>query len=152
MVSDSNGITVQSNDVHDIRMDGMNFAQVESVLIADNHIYDFRRSLDSKDHADMIRFWTNGMTAPSRDIVIRDNILNSGQGAYTQSIFMRNDLVDRGLAGREMFNDGVTIVDDVIINAHLHGITVGETDGLRIQNNTVVRNARSEGEQENIAL
>ena len=152
VVSDSKGITVQGNDVHDIRMDGMNFAQVESVLIADNHIHDFRRSLDSKDHADMIQFWTNRTTTPSRDIVIRDNVLNSGQGAYTQSIFMRNDLVDRGLAGREMFYDGVTIVDNVIINAHLHGITVGETDGLRIQNNTVVRNARSEGEQENVAL
>ena len=152
MVSDSKGITVQGNDVHDIRMDGMNFAQVESVLIADNHIHDFRRSLDSKDHADMIQFWTNGTTAPSRDIVIRDNVLNSGQSAYTQSIFMRNDLVDRGLAGREMFYDDVTIIDNVIINAHLHGITVGETDGLRIQNNTVVRNARSEGEKENVAL
>ena len=152
VVSDSKGITVRGNDVHDIRMDGMNFSQVESVLIADNYIHDFKRSLDSKDHADMIQFWTNGTTAPSRDIVIRDNVLNSGEGAYTQSIFMRNDLVDRGLAGREMFYEGVTIVDNVIINAHLHGIMVGETDGLRIQNNTVVRNARSEGEQENVAL
>ncbi|MCF7702207.1 right-handed parallel beta-helix repeat-containing protein [Loktanella sp. M215] len=152
VISDSQGITVQGNDVHDIRMDGMNFSQVESVLIAGNRIHDFKRSLDSKDHADMIQFWTNGTTAPSRHIVIRDNTLNSGQGAYTQSIFMRNDLVDRGLAGREMFYSDVTIADNVIINAHLHGITVGETDGLRIQNNTVVRNARSEGEKDNIAL
>ena len=152
VVSDSKGVAVRGNDVHDIRMDGMNFAQVETVLIADNHIHDFKRSLESKDHADMIQFWTKGTIAPSRDIVIRDNVLNSGQGAYTQSIFMRNEIVDTGVAGREMFYDGVTIVDNVIINAHLHGITVGETDGLSIQNNTVVRNAQSKGKQENVAL
>lgn len=152
VISDSQHVTVQGNDVHDIRMDGMNFAQVENVLIAQNHIHDFKRSLDSKDHADMIQFWTNGTTSPSRHIVIRDNVLNSGQGAYTQSIFMRNDLVDRGLAGPEMFYNDIAITNNVIINAHLHGITIGETDGLRIQNNTVVRNARSEGKRSNIAL
>ncbi len=151
-IGDSRNITVQGNNVHDIRSDGMNFAQVETVLIANNHIHDFRRSLESKDHADMIQFWTRGTTAPSRHVVIRDNVLNSGQGAYTQSIFMRNDLVDRGLAGPEMFYGDVTIIDNVIINAHLHGITVGETDGLRIQNNTVVHNARSEGPQEGVGL
>lgn len=152
VISDSQDVTVQGNDVHDIRMDGMNFAQVENVLIVQNHIHDFKRSLDSKDHADMIQFWTNGTTSPSRHIVIRDNVLNSGQGAYTQSIFMRNDLVDRGLAGSEMFYTDITITNNVIINAHLHGITIGETDGVRIQNNTVVRNAKSEGEMDNIAL
>ena len=51
-----------------------------------------------------------------------------------------------------MFYGNVKITGNVIINAHLHGITVGETDGLRIQNNTVVRNARSEGEKDNISL
>ncbi len=152
VISDSQDVTVQGNDVHDIRMDGMNFSQVENVLIAQNHIHDFKRSLDSKDHADMIQFWTNGTTSPSRHIVIRDNVLNSGQGAYTQSIFMRNDLVDRGLAGPEMFFTDITITNNIIINAHLHGITIGETDGLRIQNNTVVRNAKSEGEMDNIVL
>jgi hypothetical protein len=152
VVSQSRDVTVRGNDLHDIRSDGMNFAEVRQVLIEDNHIHDFARSLQSKDHADMIQFWTNGTKAPSFDIVIRNNLLNSAEGFYTQSIFMRNDQVDRGLAGDEMFYRNITIAGNMIINAHLHGITVGETDGLSIHNNTVVRNARSEGAQKNVAL
>jgi Right handed beta helix region len=148
----STDIVVRGNDLHDIRMDGMNFAQVNRVLIEDNHIHDFNRSLASEDHADMIQFWTNGTDAPSTDITIRGNILNSGGGWYTQSIFMRNDQVDRGLAGPAMFYRNVRIEDNVILNAHLHGITVGETDGLTIANNSVLRNAASEGEDDNPGL
>lgn len=152
VISQSQNVIVRGTDLHSIRMDGMNFAEVVNVLIEKNHIHDFARSLESKDHADMIQFWTNGTKTPSRDIVIRDNLLNSGQGWYTQSIFMRNDMVDRGLAGHEMFYRNITIENNLIINAHLHGITVGETDGLVIRDNTVVRNARSEGKKKNVAL
>jgi parallel beta-helix repeat protein len=151
VVSDSSDLVVRGNNIHSLRMDGMNFAQVERVLIEGNHIHDFIRSLASRDHADMIQFWTNGTTVASRDIVIRNNVLNSGNGWYTQSIFMRNDQVDRGLAGDEMFYRNILIEENVIINAHLHGIVVGATDGLIIRNNTVIRNARSEGERDNVA-
>jgi hypothetical protein len=152
VVSDSQNIAIVQNDLHGLRMDGMNFAQVRDVQIEGNHIHDFQRALEAPDHADMIQFWTNGTDAPSTDIMIRDNVLESGDGAYTQSIFMRNDLVDRGLAGPEMFYRNVTISQNVIINAHLHGITVGETSGLTITNNTVVRNPASEGPDDNIVL
>ena len=152
VVSESRDLVVRGNDLHDLRMDGMNFAQVEDVLIEGNHIHDFARALASGDHADMIQFWTNGTETPSRDIVIRGNVLNSGGGWWTQSIFMRNELVDQGLAGAGMFYRNVLIEQNVIINAHLHGITVGETDGLIIRNNTVIRNARSEGADDNVAL
>lgn len=152
VISQSQNVIVRGTDMHTIRKDGMNFTEVTSVLIEKNHIHDFARSADSKDHADMIQFWTNQTQSPSRDIVIRDNLLNSGQGLYTQSIFMRNDQVDRGLAGYEMFYRNITIENNLIINAHLHGITVGETDGLIIRNNTVVRNSKSEGKKKNVAL
>tara|TARA_R110002094_G_scaffold5968_5_gene14960 strand:- start:272 stop:1534 length:1263 start_codon:yes stop_codon:yes gene_type:complete len=150
--SQSNDISIRSNDVHSIRSDGMNFAEVKRILIENNYIHDFARSLVSKDHADMIQFWTNGTDSPSRDIVIRNNVLNSGQGGFTQSIFMRNDMVDRGLAGPEMFYRNLTIEENVIINAHLHGITIGETDGLVITNNSVLRNSKSEGKKDNLSL
>lgn len=148
----SAALTIRGNNIHTIRMDGMNFAQVENVVIENNHIHDFNRSLKSKDHADMIQFWTAGTTVRSSDIIIRNNILNSGQGWYTQSIFMRNELVDRGEAGKEMFYQNVTIEGNVIVNAHVHGITVGETVNLNIQNNTLIRNARSEGAVDNLNL
>lgn len=152
VIAQTAALVVADNNMHDIRMDGMNFAQVEQVLIENNHLHDFNRSLDSRDHADMIQFWTNQTDTPSKDIVIRGNILNSGKGYYTQSIFMRNDLVDRGLAGKEMYYKDMVIEENVIINAHLHGITVGETDGLTIANNTLIHNARSDGRKDDISL
>ncbi len=148
----SGGVTVRNNDIHAIRMDGMNFAQVQSVLIEGNRIGNFKRSLASDDHADMIQFWTNKTDIPSSDIVIRDNVLNSGDGYFTQSIFMRNEAVDLGYAGKEMFYRNVKIENNVVINAHLNGITVGETNGLIIRNNTVLHNASSDGDKSDPGL
>lgn len=149
VVGESHDLAILRNDVHSMRSDGMNFAQVEQILIEGNHIHDFNTSKGSKDHPDMIQFWTNGTKSPSVGIVIRNNVLNSGRGHFTQSIFMRNDLVDRGLAGKEMFYRDIIIEENVIINAHLHGITVGETNGLIIRHNTVLHNALSDGEMDN---
>lgn len=152
VITDAVDVAVQGNDIHSMRMDGSNFAQVERVVIEGNKFHDFKRAVNSADHADMIQFWTTRTERPSTDIVIRDNVLNSGLGWFTQSIFMRNEEVDTGRAGPEMFYQNVTIENNVIINAHLHGITVGETRGLTIRNNSVLRNARSEGEQKNPGL
>ncbi len=137
-VSSSEDIQVLNNDVHSLRMDGFNFSEVTGVLIEGNHIHDFNLSLNSLDHSDMIQFWTNGTDSPSSDIVIRGNHLDVGDGDATQSIFMRNDLVDRGLAGQEMFYQNLLIENNVIVNGHRHGITVGESDGLVIRHNTVL--------------
>lgn len=152
VVERSSDVTVRGNVLHGLRMDGMNFAQVARVLIEGNTIRDFRRVADAADHADMIQFWTNKTTAPSRDIVIRGNLLNSGSGTWTQSIFMRNEEVDTGRAGPEMFYRNILIEGNFILNAHLHGITVGETRGLVIRGNTLVRNPSSEGRKHNPSL
>ena len=138
-------LVIAENDIHTMRMDGMTLAQVTDTVIEHNHIRDFNRSVNSGDHADMIQFWTASTNKPTRNVTIRNNILNSGTGAFTQSIFMRNELVDRGKAGDEMLYRNIRIENNVIINAHLHGITVGEGDGIFILNNTLIRNRASVG-------
>lgn len=152
VIAQSSDIVIARNSVHSIRSDGLNFVEVQRVRIEGNTIRDFLRAPDLTDHSDMIQFWTNGANAPSTDIVIRDNVLNSGAGLYTQSIFMRNEVVDRGQGGEEMFYRNVRIEENVIINAHLHGISLGETDGLVISRNTLVRNALSSGPDLNPSL
>ncbi|MFT4149721.1 MAG: right-handed parallel beta-helix repeat-containing protein [Paracoccaceae bacterium] len=134
----STDLTVTGNEVHDIRSDGMNFADVQGVVIEDNYFHDFRASYASGDHRDMIQFWTTGTTEPSTDITIRSNTFDIGEGSYTQSIFMRNEEVDSGRAGTAMYYQNVVIEDNTIYNGHLHGITVGETKGLTIANNSVI--------------
>lgn len=133
-------LAIVGNDVHTIRSDGMNFVQVTDILIEGNYLHDFVRSKKSGDHSDMIQFWTRNTTKPSTGITIRGNMLLSGKGSSTQSLFMRNDVVDRGLAGREMFYRDVVIEDNVIVNGHLHGITLGESDGVVVRRNTLLRN------------
>lgn len=152
VVTDCTDVAIENNNIHAMRMDGLNFAQVERVRIAGNHIHDFKRAIESADHADMIQFWTASTERPSRDITIEGNVLNSGTGGFTQSILMRNEMVDRGEAGREMFYRNIAIRDNVIVNAHLHGITVGQADGVRIENNTLIQNVFSEGKKRDPVL
>lgn len=140
VVTDSSAIALSGNNIHSLRSDGMNFSAVTDVTIENNWIHDFRLAAGTGDHADMIQFWTTGTTTPSTDIIIRGNRLDIGMGDFTQSILMGNELVGSGQAGSEMFYRNVLIEDNVIVNAHLHGITVGETLGLTIRNNTVLHN------------
>jgi Ca2+-binding RTX toxin-like protein len=146
VINSGRNVLVAGNELVGLRMDGMNFVAMQDIRIEGNHIHGFRRSKLKSDHADMIQFWTNGTTRPSTDIVIRHNTLDIGAGDYTQSIFMRNDLVDRGLAGIEMFYRNVLIEENTIYNDHAHGITVGEATGLIIRNNSVLHaNGVTEG-------
>ena len=131
-------LTVTDNHVHAMRSDGFNFADVDSVLIEGNHFESFVAALDSADHRDFLQFWTSSTTSPSTDVVIRGNMFDIADGNWTQSIFMRNELVDKGIAGSEMFYSNFLIEDNVIRNGQSHGIAIGETDGLVIRNNTVI--------------
>jgi hypothetical protein len=137
-IGNSDDVVVRKNDLHHLRMDGMNFGSVQNVQIRGNYIHDFTRSPNPGDHADMIQFWTNGGTRPSTDIVIRRNVLDVGGGDATQSIFMRNDMVDRGLAGEEMYYRNVSITNNLIVNGHTNGLIVGATIGLEISGNSVL--------------
>lgn len=136
--SQSQGVTVRANDIYHVRSDGLNFAEVTDVLIEENHLHDFKAAYGSQDHRDMIQFWTSGTNSPSAEITIRHNRLDMGEGSFTQSIFMRNEAVDSQGATREMYYRNVTIEENSIYNGHLHGITVGETDGLAIKHNSLI--------------
>ncbi|WP_294606466.1 right-handed parallel beta-helix repeat-containing protein [uncultured Roseovarius sp.] len=132
-------LLVTGNEVYAIRSDGFDFVEVNSVLIEGNYIHDFAASPNSADHRDMIQFWTSGTTSPTTDVIIRDNILDIGEGSYTQSIFMGNEEVVSGRAGPEMYYQNILIENNTIYNAHTHGITVGETNGLIIRNNSILQ-------------
>ena len=145
VISQTTDLRVVNNHIHGMRSDGMDFAEVGNALIENNRFHNFRLSKESGDHLDMIQFWTAGTANPSRNVTIRNNLLYVGNENPTQSIFMRNELVDSGQAGSEMFYQNLLIENNLILNAHLHGITVGETQGLEIINNTLVRDQVASG-------
>jgi len=142
----SDNTVVRGNEFYGIRLDGMNFSSDQGLLIEGNHLHNFRRSLDAGEHSDMIQFWTTNGVRPSTDIVIRNNRLDIGAGDHTQSIFMRNEAVDLGRAGIEMYYRNVLIEGNTIYNDHPHGIMLGEATGVIIRNNSVLHaDGRSEG-------
>lgn len=135
---DNEDTIVRGNELHSMRMDGMTFMEMNGVLIEDNYIHDFRGSPTSGDHCDMIQFFTSGTDEPSVDVVIRDNVLDIGDGTFTQSIFMNNEVVSANPASfGSMAYRNVSIQGNTITNAHQWGIYVGETAGLSIRGNTV---------------
>ena len=140
--SNNSDVTIRGNDIHTLRSDGLDFADVQDVVIENNHIHDFTTVPEDTSHRDMIQFWTNGTTEPSTGVEIVGNFLDSGGGVYTQSILMGNEAVAKG-AGLDMYYRDVTVQNNVIYNAQAHGITVDEAVGVTITNNTVLHNPDS---------
>ena len=141
-VGSSSDIVLRANDVHTVRSEGFDFWNVHGVLIEDNWIHDFKRLFGS-DHPDMIQFWNVVAGEFSEDVIIRGNFLDSGDGGWTQSIFIFNEVVFRNGAGYESYFRNFLIEDNVIYNDHVHGITIGAVDGLQILNNTLLHNTAS---------
>jgi PKD repeat protein len=139
-VIDSSGIEIRGNEFTMMRRDGLNIGRHnEGVLIEGNHFHNFFFIAGDPGHPDFIQFWTIDSTiSPTENIVIRGNIMDTGAADAVQSIFMRNERVDMGLAGSEMFYRNILIEDNTIYSGHLHGITVGEADGLVIRNNAML--------------
>ncbi|HEY0276328.1 MAG TPA: right-handed parallel beta-helix repeat-containing protein, partial [Paenirhodobacter sp.] len=148
----SQNVTIRGNDISGLRIDGMQFTNVQDILIEGNYVHDFRAPPTTWDHRDMIQFWTARTDTPSARITIRSNVLFAGGGDFTQSIFMGNERVANDGAGREMYYRDVTIEDNVIVNAHFHGISPGASEGLTIRRNTLIQNPAAKGPDNNPSL
>ncbi|PWE32989.1 hypothetical protein DDZ14_07830 [Maritimibacter sp. 55A14] len=135
LVTNSRDVAVLGNEFHSIRSDGMNFVDVQSVVIENNYLHDFKRSLNSRDHGDMIQFWKTTKRPSSSDVVIRGNTIDVGDGDYIQNIFMGNGK-DRTQDPRWHYRN-ILIENNSIIGNHTHGITVNAANGLTIRNNVL---------------
>ncbi|NOD49760.1 MULTISPECIES: right-handed parallel beta-helix repeat-containing protein [unclassified Ruegeria] len=133
-VGASTNVTVSGNDVHSLRSDGMSFGGNQNLLIENNYLHDFRASPNSGDHRDMIQF-SKGL-GPSDSVIIRDNVFDMGTGTHAQTIFMGNGKTDPN--DPAMFYTNILIEDNIIYNAHTHGITVTGAKDLTISHNTIL--------------
>lgn len=122
-------ITLTNNRVHDLRSDGFNLSEVQRVRISGNSFRDFRPQ--GGDHPDCIQFWTTANKTPSTDILITGNLIERGDGAYTQGIFLRDQL------GTLPF-ERVTISDNLINGTGYSGIRVNGVRGLVMHLNELV--------------
>ncbi|WP_420587362.1 right-handed parallel beta-helix repeat-containing protein [Ruegeria sp.] len=130
----SQDVAITGNNIHSIRADGIFIDANKGILIEGNYLHDFNRSLNSGDHADFIQF--SKINGPSSDITIRENVIDMGSGDYAQAIFLGNAGTDPN--DPNLFYTNVLIEDNMIYNAHTHGISLGSAQDVNISNNTVL--------------
>jgi len=153
-VSDSARISILDNNFHDLRFaslslrsdhlviagnevskvrEGMDFSDVDYVTIDRNQFSDFVPVTTGlyPDHPDGIQFWTNGSTG-STNVAITNNSFLFNDGLPIQGIFIRSE---QGDAAR---HSDFLIANNVYHGQSRHGITVYDTDNVRITENTVV--------------
>jgi hypothetical protein len=130
VVHRSEQVDTSNNLIHNIRMDGFNFASSSGVRILNNEIRDFFPL--ASDHPDAIQFFTTAQTRGSSDILITGNRILQGAGHGVQGIFMRDEVGDKPY-------ENVVINNNLIYGNDLwHGITIFNGKGASITYNTVI--------------
>ncbi|WP_212751919.1 right-handed parallel beta-helix repeat-containing protein [Roseovarius arcticus] len=134
-INTSSNIHISGNNIHNIRSDGMKLGSSQTVLVEKNYIHDFNGDDTLSDHRDMIQIQRSSGTGVS-DLTIRDNVFDMGSGDWTQTIWAGRD---KGNANDPTnWHQNVLIENNVIYNAHTHGISLNLTDGLTIRDNSLI--------------
>jgi len=141
LIEESVGTVVRNNTFEGIVQDGIRMVGVQDTLIEANHFQHFHGSTHQTNHDDMIQVWSTNADSLTENLVIRGNFLDTGNGAGSQSIFIRNEKHNAGQG--PMYRD-ILIEDNVVYNGHAHGIAISGTDGVVIRNNTVLWNPLAE--------
>ncbi len=144
-IDQSNNVEILNTEITAFQGDGIRLSDVQDILIEGNNLHSPLGTRYDLNHDDMIQLWAVGEDGISSNITIRGNIINSGVGSGSQSIFMRNEDVDGGTYGEERYFENIVIEDNIIFNSNSHGITVPETNGVTIRNNTLIYNSVAGG-------
>lgn len=130
----SNGTHIFSNDIHDIREDGINAAATTGIYISNNLIRDFHPSAGG--HGDAIQFWNTGQTMGSSNIAIKNNVIwlpqeHADPSAGVQGIF----ITAPGAYGYR----NVTIENNLVYaNERWNGLAVDGATNLYMVNNSLL--------------
>ena len=103
----------------------MAFGNISGLQVIGNEVKGMKAPTQA--HHDMIQI--TPINGASSNVVIRGNVLDSND-TQTYGIYIGN--------GGGMYRN-ITIEDNKVIGGHLHGITVGKTAGLKILDNTVLK-------------
>jgi hypothetical protein len=137
-IGSSSDVQVLRNKVHSCNNDAFNFNALNRLLVEGNWIHDFNTA-PGVGHNDMIQTWNPDPENPIKDVTIRGNFLDAGTGDKTHAILMRNGKAEKDPTNLDVYYRNVLIEDNVIYTAHSNGINIGETIGLTIRNNTLLR-------------
>lgn len=136
---DTYDTTVSGNEFSGFQGDGIRIAGASGLLVEGNHLHDFVGAVYEKNHPDFIQIWGTNIKVNNENITIRENILDTGEGQAYQGIFGRNE--DASKNG--FLYEGLLVEHNVIYSSYWHGITLADTLGAVVRNNTVLNNPDS---------
>jgi hypothetical protein len=126
-----NGGVMSGNTILHVGGDSMRAVGSTNVSIQNNYTADFYAVPNI--HPDGIQFFTSAQFGPNSNIQIRNNVIISGQppewASYaTQGMFISSPSKQR--------HTNITIENNLVYTEQWHAITLSETDGGVIRNNT----------------
>lgn len=137
VVARTSDLVVAGNTVRDVQ-EGLVMSQVNSVLVERNLMTQFNPNLATGMHPDFIQLHSGGTgTLASSDLLIRNNVLVEGaSNGPIQGVFIRSEAVKAGQR-----HSNITVEDNYYEGSSRHGITVADTDGVKVTGNTVLEGA-----------
>jgi parallel beta-helix repeat protein len=130
----SSGTTLNGNDFHDIRLDGVAVAAANGITLQNNLFRDFHPVVG--DHADAIQFWNTNQTRGTSNALIRNNVIWLDED-YAEA--------DRGVQGIWISDPGTLGYRNITIENNLvyaqdrwNGITVNGGTNVKVLNNSLL--------------
>ena len=135
VLSSVDGISIASNEIHNLRTTPISGAVVSNATVTANHLHDSTpwNFGGAGDHGDYIHFWTlaGAQTGPSDNIVITDNFLDQGTHDPMLGIYLDDNQQSIGFTH-------VVISNNVISNSNAQAIRLEDVTG-RVSNNTLIQ-------------
>lgn len=139
-LDESSDITISDNEFYGIQADGIRMVAVQDVEISNNYMHDFIGTTLDVNHPDYIQIWGTGAESNSSDVTISNNVIDTGDGQFYQGIFGHNEDYEENGWRFENF----VIEENVIFASGYHMISLGDTSGMIVRNNSVLYNQDAE--------
>lgn len=131
------GLIFSGNEFTGIQYDGFQAGGLQNAVISNNYMHDFYGSTQTANHSDFMMIWGTNAQSVTTNVQINGNILDTGNGAAYQGIFIGNNSLGQSGPAGQYFQD-IRVYDNVVHTAMWHGISVYDTNQLQLYDNTVL--------------
>lgn len=143
-----NNATIAQNEVHHLRTSALVGGALNDILVEDNHFHSSHpwNFGGAGDHGDYIHFYTRpGQDGLSKNITIRNNVLEEGDGTSLLGIFLEDSADGIGYSN-------VNITGNVINTGNAQAIRLEDVDGGSVSNNTLLQSSGGSKDAPGISL
>jgi parallel beta-helix repeat protein len=111
--------------------EGMQMADMQRALVANNVARDFQANYETLEHPDVFQVHTGGSFKASSDLVFRNNVMAIGENGGVGGIFIQSE------SAIKQRHRNILIENNVYEGNFTHGVSVSNADNVTIRGNTV---------------